>query len=176
MKFLGLSGSLRHDSSNTALLLACGRVCPPTCSLELFESLRDIPPFDPHDEGADVAPPSVKSLRTSVSNSQAVLIASPEYAHGIPGAFKNALDWLVGGGEFSGKPVALLNASAASLYITAALETVLEAMDAQLLREAYVQLPVVPRPTSVDNLLANDSVRAIIESAVQTLEHHLVRT
>lgn len=70
-----------------------------------------------------------------------MLIACPEYAHGIPGTFKNALDWVVGNGEVSGKPVLALNASARSIHAPAQLAEVLRTMDARVLNTVLIDLP-----------------------------------
>src|SRR5579859_7959390 len=94
-----LSGSLRRVSSNTAALLAACELAPAELSLTLYTGLGTLPLFNPDDESAHL-PASVQALREAVGQSDALLIACPEYAHGVPGAFKNLLDWLVGSLEF----------------------------------------------------------------------------
>nr|WP_239538403.1 NADPH-dependent FMN reductase [Dyella mobilis] len=128
-----LSGSLRQVSSNTAALLAAKELSPATLSLRLYEGLAALPLFNPDAEGGELPVP-VQQLRNVVGCSDALLIACPEYAHGVPGAFKNLLDWLVGSLEFPGKPVLLLNASArGSHHAQDALCEVLRTMSARLL-------------------------------------------
>jgi len=102
-RVLCLSGSLRRRSGNTALLLAARQLAPNTLALDMYDGLGQLPLFNPDDE-VDPLPASVQALRAAVGTSDALLIACPEYAHGIPGAFKNLLDWLVGSLEFPGKP------------------------------------------------------------------------
>ena len=132
-RVLCLSGSLRRVSSNTAALLAARELAPPDLSLTLYTGLGALPLFNPDDEN-DPLPPSVQALRHAVGASDALLIACPEYAHGVPGAFKNLLDWLVGSLEFPDKPVLLINASArGSHHAQDALCEILRTMSAHLL-------------------------------------------
>ena len=107
-RLLGVSGSLQVHSSNRALLELARRV--PGAGAVLYPSVGALPHFDPDLEGENV-PAVVAEWRALVGAATGVLIASPEYAHGIPGSLKNALDWLVGSGELYGKPVAVLSAS-----------------------------------------------------------------
>src|SRR5690349_13087893 len=109
MRILALSGSLRAASLNTALLRAAMALAPEGTEIILFDGLRVLPLFNPDLE--PVEPAAVTELRAQVRASDGLLIASPEYAHGVTGTMKNALDWLVSGEEFVDKPVALLNAS-----------------------------------------------------------------
>lgn len=139
-RVLCLSGSLRRVSSNTAALLAARELAPPGLSLTLYPGLGALPLFNPDDE-AEQLPEAVQALRAAVGQSDALLIACPEYAHGVPGAFKNGLDWLVGSLEFPGKPVLLINASArGSHHAQDALCEILRTMSARLL--APEPLPV----------------------------------
>ena len=113
MKILGISGSLQGRSSNTALLRAAGRAIPAGAEFATFDALGDLPHYNPDLDDLDggEAPGSVLEFRARLKESRGVLFATPEYAHGMPGALKNALDWLVGSGELAGKPVAILSAA-----------------------------------------------------------------
>ena len=92
MKILAISGSLRRDSHNTMLLRAAEELLGPGDTLEVWEGLREVPPYD-QDDDVEPAPPAVAALRAAVASADAVLIATPEYNSSIPGALKNALDW-----------------------------------------------------------------------------------
>lgn len=110
---LGLSGSLRKQSHNTALLRAAGAQLPPGIQFGLYDSLGEIPPYDAdHDlEPADAA---VARLREAIARADGVLIATPEYNGSIPGVLKNALDWVsrpFPDNALRGKPVAVIGAS-----------------------------------------------------------------
>ena len=110
MKILAISGSLSASSSNAALLRAAGGVAPPGTELVMYGGLADLPHFSP-DLDVEPLPAAVASLRGQVGAADGLAICSPEYAHGIPGSLKNALDWLVSAQEPIGKPVLLLSAS-----------------------------------------------------------------
>src|SRR4029077_15974928 len=101
-------------SSNTALLRAAAALVPEGMEITFYAGLGDLPHFNPDLE--DSEPPSVTDLRRQVQAADGLLISSPEYAHGVPGVLKNALDWLVGGFEFIDKPIALLNPSPHSRF------------------------------------------------------------
>ena len=92
MNVIGLSGSLRAGSHNAKLLRAAGDLLPPEADLTLYEGLNSIPPFDEDDE--HTRPESVQALFDAIAQADAVLLATPEYNHSIPGQLKNALDWL----------------------------------------------------------------------------------
>jgi NAD(P)H-dependent FMN reductase len=106
MKILGICGSLQGRSKNLALLSAASTLVPGGVELVLFDGLRDLPHFNPDIE-ADSAPPSVLRWRQALEDSDAVLIASPEYGFSLPGVVKNAIDWVIGSGELEGKVVAI---------------------------------------------------------------------
>src|SRR5690242_8350735 len=107
MKILALSGSLRKHSSNTALLSSAKTIAEKSVQIEIYEGLADLPYFNPDLDG-DSPPLPVQKLRSAISGSNALLISTPEYAHGIPGVLKNALDWLVSDPQFAGKPVGII--------------------------------------------------------------------
>src|SRR5690349_8971347 len=105
IQILAISGSLRTASTNTTLLQAAAKVAPVGVAVTLYEHLADLPHFSPDLDGNE--PSVVLDFRHRLQSSDAVFISTPEYAHGVPGVLKNALDWLVGSLELSGKPVAL---------------------------------------------------------------------
>lgn len=132
MRFLTISGSLRSGSSNAKLLRAAAMIAPAGIEIVAYDGIGDLPHFNPDlDEGTP--PHAVANLRAEVARADAVMISSPEYAHGVPGTLKNALDWLVGGVEINGKPVALVNASARATYAQAALQETLTVMGAKVI-------------------------------------------
>jgi chromate reductase len=113
MRVLGISGSLRRDSLNTALLRAAAELAPPEVELELFDGLRDLPPFD-QDLDAPGALPAVDALREAIAGADALLIATPEYNGSIPGGLKNAVDWASrpkSDAALAGVPVAVIGAT-----------------------------------------------------------------
>jgi chromate reductase len=112
MRVLGITGSLRRDSLNHALLREAAERLPAGAELVEFERLREIPPYDPDLEAE--APAAVAELRQAMREADAVLVATPEYNHSIPGVLKNALDWAsrpAGQSALTGKPAAVIGAS-----------------------------------------------------------------
>jgi chromate reductase, NAD(P)H dehydrogenase (quinone) len=114
MRILGISGSLRRDSHNTALLRAAAELLPPGVELELFDGLKAIPPYDADEDAPELHGPAVHALKHAIERADAILIATPEYNHSIPGVLKNALDWAsrpAGNSVLRGKPAAVVGAS-----------------------------------------------------------------
>jgi chromate reductase len=91
MRVLGIAGSLRRDSFNARLLRAAAALLAPEAELVRFDGLKAIPPFDEDDEAAPGA--AVEAWRAAIEDADALLFATPEYNHSIPGALKNAVDW-----------------------------------------------------------------------------------
>jgi NAD(P)H-dependent FMN reductase len=150
-----LPGSLRRVSSNTAALLAARELAPSALSLTLYAGLGTLPLFNPDDECGDL-PLSVRALREAVGQSDALLIACPEYAHGVPGVLKNLLDWLVGSLEFPGKPVLLINASArGSHHAQDALCEILRTMSARLIAPEPMPVLLPGAGCTVADILAS---------------------
>jgi NAD(P)H-dependent FMN reductase len=106
VRILGVCGSLQAESANLALLRTAAASAPDGVDVVLYDGLRQLPHFDPDTE-ASGEPPSVRDWRQALADSDAVLIASPEYGHSLPGALKNAIDWVIGSGELERKVVAL---------------------------------------------------------------------
>ena len=109
-RILAIAGSLRPGSSNLALVHAIARLAPAGTTVDVYDGLGTLPLFSPDFDG-DAPPATVMELRAALHASDAVLVCTPEYAYGMPGALKNALDWLVSSGELYRKPVAPLSAS-----------------------------------------------------------------
>lgn len=166
MKLLAISGSLRARSSNTALLRTAADVAPAGVDMTLYDGLATLPHFNPDDDVAD-PPPSVLVLRERIGEADGLLFCSPEYAHGVPGSLKNALDWLVSSIEFPFKPVALINASPMATHAQAQLTETLGLMNARIVREACVTIPVTRADVSEAGEIANEEIRGALKDAVE---------
>jgi NAD(P)H-dependent FMN reductase len=140
MKILAFCGSLRRVSMNAALLRATARLAPAGGSVQIFGGLGVLPLFNPDLEAS--MPPPVRAMHAAISSCDALLIASPEYAHGVTAVLKNALDWLVSFEDFVGKPVAIFNASPRSVHADAALREILTTMSANIVTDACLALPL----------------------------------
>jgi chromate reductase len=113
VKIFAISGSLRSGSFNTALVRAAQAVAPADVKVEVFEGLRDIPPYD-QDADSDDPPGPVADLRARIRAADGLLIATPEYNYGVPGVLKNAVDWVsrpVATSPLKRKPVAVAGAA-----------------------------------------------------------------
>jgi chromate reductase len=164
MRVLAISGSLRSQSTNTLLLRAVATLAPRELEIELFQEMDRLPPFNPDLEAQNTSG-SVARFRKALRESAAILFSTPEYAHGISGVLKNALDWVVGSGELSGKPVVLVNASSRGTYAIACLKEVLTTMDARLINDAEVTIDLLRKGMSVvDIAQAPDSAHKISAS------------
>jgi chromate reductase, NAD(P)H dehydrogenase (quinone) len=166
MRVLAISGSLRSRSTNTAALAALARLAPEGVRVLLYQDLARLPPFNPDDDvEAGPVPEPVENLRALVGASDAIIIAAPEYAHGLPGTFKNALDWLVASETFAGKRVALINASPRAFHAQANLREILATMAARLVPEACANLSLAGKTVAADDILADpSSARRLKES------------
>jgi chromate reductase, NAD(P)H dehydrogenase (quinone) len=143
MRVLGISGSLRRDSHNTELLRAAATLLPSGVEFELYDGLREIPPYDEDEDKSQVT--AVIDLKERIAAADAVLFATPEYNHSIPGHLKNALDWVsrpLADTPLKGKPVAVIGASTGmfgAVWAQAELRKVLGAIGARVIDR---ELPV----------------------------------
>ncbi len=161
---LAISGSLRQISSNTALLQAAIALLPEGVEMRLYGGLGDLPHFNPDLEPME--PPSVTELRSLVKWSDGLVISSPEYAHGIPGVLKNALDWLVSGEEFVGKPVALFNASPRAIHAQASLIEIVTTMAGRIVPEASITVALLGKQLDATGIMADPGISGELKSAM----------
>ena len=168
VRVLAISGSLRRSSSNTALLAAAARLAPSDVGIALFGGLAELPPFNPDVDQAGV-PESVDEFRKQLHACDAVLISSPEYAHGVPGVLKNALDWIVGSGELVGKPVGLINASTRATHAWASLAETVTVMSARLVADATITVPLQGNAVDADGIAADAALATLLKRAIDAL-------
>jgi NAD(P)H-dependent FMN reductase len=165
-----VSGSLRAGSSNTTLLAAAALLAPAGVTISTYTALAALPAFNPDlEEGPEPVPASVAHWRASLATADMILISSPEYAHGVPGALKNALDWVVGSGELVGKPVGLLNASSASRFAHPQLVEVLTVMSAAVVPGATVALDIPRRGVDAAQLAADPVLAPALQAVLAAL-------
>jgi chromate reductase, NAD(P)H dehydrogenase (quinone) len=178
LNVLALCGSLREASVNAALLRAAARLAQPGADIEIADWLGRLPLYNPDLE--DVidereVPRAVHALRLAVAAADAVLIASPEYAHGVSGTIKNALDWLVSFEPFIHKPVAVLNASPRATLADASLRETLRTMNAALVGERSFELPLLGAHLDDVGMAASPEVAAVIGDAMAALRAEIAR-
>ena len=168
MRFLAISGSLRRASLNSALLRAVARIAPNRIEVVLYSGLGDLPLFNPDIES--IQPSPVAELREQILASEAILIASPEYAHGVTGVMKNALDWMVGNETFVDRPVALLNASPRATHAQAALRETISTMSARIIDEACITVPVLGSGLDEDGIVRHAEIGPALLGMLLALE------
>ena len=171
IRLLALCGSLRIESQNRRALLAACEWTPGNCQIALWDGLADLPMFSPDldSEGAP-APAEVEAFRREVGAAHGLLIACPEYAHGVPGAFKNALDWLVADTAFPGKPIALLNVAPRAVHAQAQLREILTTMSARIVDTACCTA-TFPKPDAPD---AGAAFEQALRHALTAYAHFLL--
>ena len=168
---LMICGSVRAGSTNAAVLQTAATLVPAGATADSYDELTALPHFNPDDDGQNLPAP-VARLRSRLAEADALLFSTPEYAGALPGSFKNLLDWSVGGGEMSGKPVGWINSSwaltgAAGAY--AELRTVLTYTDARIIEAACAQLPVTRADVAADGLVHDPAIRAGLAGVVAAL-------
>jgi NAD(P)H-dependent FMN reductase/quercetin dioxygenase-like cupin family protein len=172
VRILFISGSLRAVSSNSTLLHAAALLAPPSVEVDFYHGVGYLPHFNPdldRELGDPDLPSSVSQLRARVGRADALLISSPEYAHGVPGSLKNALDWLVGSSEFPGKPVALVNASPASTHAQASLAETLRTMSAEVVAGSPFLAPLAGKRLDAAGAAADPEIASALRAALAAL-------
>jgi NAD(P)H-dependent FMN reductase len=171
-----ISGSLRRQSTNAAVLRTAQAVAPDHIVTILYDGLAALPHFNPDD---DIVPlhPAVTELRIQIRTADAVLVSAPEYAGALPGSFKNLLDWSIGDdhvGSIYEKPIAWINTSprgATDAYES--LRKVLGYAHATIVEEACLQIPVKTSMVDDNHLIADLSIRDSIAEALKELATHI---
>jgi chromate reductase, NAD(P)H dehydrogenase (quinone) len=171
-RILGISGSLRRDSHNTSLLRAAAEATGLDVELELYDGLKEIPPYD-EDDDVHPRPASVARLTSAIADADAVLFATPEYNASIPGQLKNAIDWIsrpVATNVLRNKPVAVLGASTGAfgaVWAQAELRKVLASLGARVLD---LELAVPHAHTRFrEGELTDEEIEARLAEAIETL-------
>jgi chromate reductase, NAD(P)H dehydrogenase (quinone) len=173
VRVLAISGSLRDDSYNTKLLRTAAELLPPGVELEIWEGLKAVPPYDPGDDG-HLAPDDAQALRDAIAGADALLIATPEYNHSIPGQLKNALDWVsrpAAESPMRGKPVAVVGASTGSfgaVWAQAELRKVLTALGGRVL-DYELPVPYAHESFDPDGGLRDPDLAAALDDVTAAL-------
>ncbi len=172
MHILAISGSLRASSTNTTLVRAAIKLAPEGMQFTLYDGLGELPHFSPDIDGSDV-PTSITTLRSQLQAADGVLICTPEYAYGVPGSLKNALDWTVSSGEFVGKPVVVISASPSSLggdKAHASLLLTLTALSAEIVEGGTLIIPLIRTKLSADGSVSDPATAQALRSVLDALQ------
>ena len=172
LQLLAISGSLRAASSNSALLQAATALAPADVSIEIYGNMGALPHFNPDDDGEN-APQIVLDLRAQVVAADGILICTPEYVHGLPGSFKNLLDWLVSGGELWNKPVAIISVANRGNFANASLREILKTLMARVSETASVEVPLGTNRVDVAGLVADAEIATLLRNCVEDLANEI---
>jgi len=175
IRLLGLCGSLRAASCNAALLDAAARLVPGDVELRRYRELGALPLFNPDVESV-ACPPVAQRLRDAACAADGLVFASPEYAHGVSGAIKNALDWLVGEPRLPYKPVMVLNASPRATHAIAALKETLRTMSLRIDETASIALSVPGAGCDAVAIVADPSLAMPLRAALSRFADFAART
>ncbi len=167
INILALSGSLRRLSYNTAMLEAISELAPEHVEVNVYKKLGELALFNPDLNENEVS--SFLHLTKCLANADGLIIACPEYAHGITGVLKNALDWLVAGEEFVDIPIALLNASPRASHAQASLKEVVTTMSGNVIEKACVSVPLLGSSLDVNGIVRNEQISDVLVSALDML-------
>jgi chromate reductase len=176
MKILAISGSLRDGSHNTGLLRAAAADAPAGVDIELYERLKEIPPYDADDDIPGQQPFAVEHLKSALREADAVLIATPEYNSSIPGVLKNALDWAsrpLVESPVRNKPAAVLSSSTGMFGgVWAAAETrkVLGALGARTLEDTVAVPKADERMLEGIDQTLRDELATVVAALVAAVE------
>jgi len=175
--FLCLPGSVRRPSSNAHLLRQLVMEMSDFAEATVYEGLGDLPIFNPDREGA-ATPAIIKDLKADVARADGLIIACPEYVHGIPGSFKNLIDWLVSGEELSGKPVMLVhtNGHGRGAHVRSQLCEVLTTAGVELIEPDGVTIYLVSKHAAeIEAILAEPGNRSALKMAARQFVDRLTQ-
>ena len=168
MKILGLSGSLRAASINSKALRAAAKLAPQGIEVSIFQGLGELPLFNADLEAHAQA--NVITFFQAIDEADALLFASPEYAHGVSGTIKNALDWLVGFEPFAAKFVAVLNTSPRAHHADEALRETLQTMAAVIVEPASISIPLLGADLDESAIVATPAIASAIVNSLRAIQ------
>jgi len=165
IKILAISGSLRANSSNSIILEAIEKMAPADVDFFIYKGLGSLPQFDDPEQ----TPVTVSVWRKHLEEADAVLICTPEYAFGVPGSLKNALDWTVGSGELVNKPLALITASTGGEKAHAAFLQIFTALSAKIPEGGALLIPYVRSKLSTNGEISDPPTREAVKQVLEKL-------
>lgn len=171
IKLLALSGSLRKASYNSAAIEAIRVLAPNYIEITVGE-IGDLPLFNPDRENENI--PVLDKLKLSLNEAAGLIIASPEYAHGISAPLKNALDWLVSGAEFPYKPIMLINTSPRASHAQEALKEVLITMSGNLIEKSHVSISLLSSGLDSSGIIENKEMAKTLTVGLNYFHQEIV--
>jgi len=168
---IAISGSARKNSANLRLIRAIEQLTS-KFDITIFDGLTALPHFNP-DLDSHEPPDEVTRFRQTLRHADGVLICTPEYAMGVPGTLKNALDWTVSSGELSGKPVALITASTSGRKAHESLLLTLETIEAKIVEETQYVIPFIQVKVNAQSQITDDETMSEIQKLVSAFQEQM---
>lgn len=169
-KVLAISGSTRKNSTNHRLLKAIAELSKNNFDVTFYEELSSIPAFNPDEDNENVAK-EISQFRNLIRQSDGVIICTPEYAHGVPGSLKNAIDWTVGTGDFSQKPTLLITASTDGKFGHPALLETLRVIEAKNITELQLIISFASTKIDKENKITDKETLETVKTVLNKLEN-----
>ncbi len=166
IKILSVSGSLRPNSSNHSILQFIAANAPAGVEFTIYDGIDLLPHFNPALDTED-APEQLARLRTAIAEANGVIICTPEYAFGVPGSLKNALDWTVSSGSFNTKPVAIITASSGGEKAHAALLNIFTALGARVNADTTLLLSYIRTKVNSTGNVTDEATRNALTNVLQ---------
>ncbi|MFT3680813.1 MAG: NADPH-dependent FMN reductase [Ferruginibacter sp.] len=172
-KILAINGSTRKNSGNHYLIKAIADITKDRFEIQLYESIATLPHFNP-DEDHEEAAAAVKEFRQLLKNADGVIICTPEYAHGVPGSLKNAVDWTVGTNEFHQKPTLLITASTDGRYGHAALLETLKVIEAKDIEQHNLLIQFVKTKVNAEHGITDEQTFKAVLAILDSFENSII--
>lgn len=170
---VAICGSTRHKSVNHSLLKAIAALTAASLDITVIDGVATLPQFNPDNDGDNVAK-EVAAFRQQLDNAEGIIICTPEYAHGVPGALKNAIDWTISSSQFPHKPTMLITASTGGHYGHKALLETMKVIEAKNVDKLNMVIPFVKTKISEDNKITDaktlDGVKSLIAGFIETMK------
>jgi chromate reductase, NAD(P)H dehydrogenase (quinone) len=170
-KVVAISGSTRENATNHHFIKAIADLFKEQLDITVFDSIANLPHFNP-DDGDNVAL-EVADFRKQLKEADGILICTPEYAHGVPGSLKNAIDWTVSTSEFSQKPTVLITASTDGRYGHQSLLETLKVMEAKNVDHLQLMIPFAKTKINEHHQIVDEKtladIKVLIANFVQTM-------
>lgn len=157
-KVLAISGSTRQQSSNDSLIKAIADLSDDALDITKYKRIAFLPQFNPDDDVDDILC-EVAEFRQKLNNAEGIIICTPEYAHGVPGSLKNAIDWTISSSNFPHKPTMLITASTDGKYGHAALLEILKIIEAKNVMNLQLVIPFIKTKINKDGKIIDDKTR-----------------
>jgi chromate reductase len=174
IKAIAICGSTRQNSTNHSLIKAIIDLSSANLDIIVFDGIANLPQFNPDNDGDHVAD-EVSKFREQLNNAEGIIICTPEYAHGVPGTLKNAIDWTISSSSFPNKPTMLITASTDGSYGHKALIETLKAIEAKNINNLQMVIPFIKTKINADNRITDDKtfadVKTLIANFVETINN-----